>query len=89
MDRVSSEDGNICVHNRHIYEVLGCKFALLMLKLGSLMNDPHQRLGVSLPLDFIISYLKEQFYEDYYLGTLPHSYIDTRIYSRHILQGVY
>jgi len=22
-----SEDGNICVHNRHIYEVLGCKFA--------------------------------------------------------------
>ena len=23
----TSEDGNICVHNRHIYEVLGCKFA--------------------------------------------------------------
>ena len=22
-----AEDGNICVHNRHIYEVLGCKFA--------------------------------------------------------------
>lgn len=24
---LQSEDGNICVHNRHIYEVLGCKFA--------------------------------------------------------------
>ena len=24
---LASEDGNICVHNRHIYEVLGCKFA--------------------------------------------------------------
>jgi hypothetical protein len=24
-----AEDGNICVHNRHIYEVLGCKFAPL------------------------------------------------------------
>lgn len=23
----TSEDGNICVHNRHIYEALGCKFA--------------------------------------------------------------
>ena len=23
----TAEDGNICVHNRHIYEVLGCKFA--------------------------------------------------------------
>jgi hypothetical protein len=22
-----AEDGNICVHNRHIYETLGCKFA--------------------------------------------------------------
>lgn len=22
-----AEDGNICVHNRHIYEVMGCKFA--------------------------------------------------------------
>jgi hypothetical protein len=22
-----AEDGNICVHNRHIYEALGCKFA--------------------------------------------------------------
>ena len=25
----TSEDGNICVHNRHIYEALGCKFAPL------------------------------------------------------------
>jgi hypothetical protein len=24
---LTAEDGNICVHNRHIYEVLGCKFA--------------------------------------------------------------
>ena len=23
----TAEDGNICVHNRHIYEALGCKFA--------------------------------------------------------------
>ena len=23
----TAEDGNICVHNRHVYEVLGCKFA--------------------------------------------------------------
>ena len=23
----TSEDGNICVHNRHIYEALGCKIA--------------------------------------------------------------
>ena len=23
----TAEDGNICVHNRHIYEQLGCKFA--------------------------------------------------------------
>ena len=23
----TSEDGNICVHNRHIYEEQGCKFA--------------------------------------------------------------
>lgn len=23
----TAEDGNICVHNRHVYEALGCKFA--------------------------------------------------------------
>ena len=23
----TSEDGNICVHNRHIYEALGCRIA--------------------------------------------------------------
>ena len=22
-----NEDGNICVHNRHLYELMGCKFA--------------------------------------------------------------
>lgn len=28
-----SEDGNICVHNRHLYEKMGCKFAPLEIAL--------------------------------------------------------
>jgi hypothetical protein len=28
-----SEDGNICVHNRHLYEEMGCKFAPLEIAL--------------------------------------------------------
>ena len=26
---LTNEDGNICVHNRHIYEAAGCRFAPL------------------------------------------------------------
>jgi hypothetical protein len=28
-----SEDGNICVHNRHLYEAQGCEFAPLEIAL--------------------------------------------------------
>ena len=26
-----NEDGNICVHNRHLYEKIGCKFSPIEL----------------------------------------------------------
>lgn len=42
-----SEDGNICVHNRHLYELEGCKFAPVEVAMHfSYENDVPENFGI-------------------------------------------
>jgi Protein of unknown function (DUF5672) len=45
--KLLSEDGNICVHNRHLYELEGCKFAPIEVAAHfSYENDVPENFGI-------------------------------------------